>query len=676
MRPGLRLALCQINATVGDLDGNATLIASGIEAAKRAGAQLVLFPELALTGYPPEDLLLREHFLTDTGARLQELAALAEEIVAIVGFPERISGARRHPAPGTTGPIAAVLHNSAAVLADGAVSAVYRKVHLPNYGVFDEQRYFRAGEQNGTTVEIGECAVGLTVCEDLWVAGAPAAAEAARGAKLIANISASPYHAGKGAERERLFAERARETGAHVAFCAMVGGQDELVFDGHSFVLDPTGKTIGRAAQFEEDMLVCDLALDFLGGMGRSQVPDTHSSQQARGATPAPTHATGTLSPVAEQATPAQNAASPLALVSASVQPVTPAQAAVPLRAPIAPVEREIYEALRLGLRDYVRKNGFAAVVLGLSGGIDSALVACLAADALGARRVNVAVMPSPYSSTATQDDARALAKALGATTHEYAIESTMDAYMQTLRADFEGLAPDLTEENLQARIRGNLLMALSNKFGWLVLTTGNKSEMSVGYTTLYGDLAGGFAVIKDVPKTLVYRLARWRNEPEAAQALANEAAGAPSVNMPSTNIPSTNIPSTSMPSTGMPSTGMPSARTPSTDTPTNPTPARAPIPPSIIERAPSAELREDQTDQDSLPPYDVLDRILHGYVELDRSREQLIAEGLPAEYVMQAARLVDLAEYKRRQAPPGIKITERAFGRDRRMPITNAYRG
>ena len=479
--------------------------------------------------------------------------------------------------------------------------------------------------------------------------GPPGAAEAASGAKLIANISASPYHAGKGAERERLFAERARETGAHVAFCAMVGGQDELVFDGHSFVLDPTGKTIGRAAQFAQDMLVCDLALDFLGGMGRSQVPDTLSPQRERDATPTPAHATGTLSPVAQQAATAQSPASLRAAISPSAQPAAPAHTGVSLRTPIAPIEREIYEALRLGLRDYVQKNGFAAVVLGLSGGIDSALVACLAADALGAERVNVAVMPSPYSSTATQDDARALAKALGAKTHEYAIQSTMDAYMQTLRPDFEGLAPDLTEENLQARIRGNLLMALSNKFGWLVLTTGNKSEMSVGYTTLYGDLAGGFAVIKDVPKTLVYRLARWRNEPEAARALAVEPAGTRASHAPA-------------------------AGTACDDAPSAPTPASVPIPPSIIERAPSAELREDQTDEDSLPPYDVLDRILHGYVELDHSREQLIAEGLPAEYVRQAARLVDLAEYKRRQAPPGIKITERAFGRDRRMPITNAY--
>jgi NAD+ synthase (glutamine-hydrolysing) len=551
----LRLALCQMNATVGDLAGNSERIRAGVDAGREAGAQVVLFPELALSGYPPEDLLLRAHFLQDIEAKLHELAGAAEGIVAIVGFPERGDSA---------------VYNSAAVLARGSVHAIYRKVHLPNYGVFDEQRYFKAGEAGGSVIDIGVHKVGITVCEDLWVAGAPATSEAITGASLIVNISASPYHAGKGLERERLFAQRAKETGAHVAFCAMVGGQDELVFDGQSFVLDQEGQTLARASQFTEDLLVCDL---FAG----------EDEQTSR-----------------------------------------------PLRTPIASREQEVYEALTLGLHDYVEKNGFGSVVLGLSGGIDSALVACLAADALGAERVNVAIMPSPYSSSATQEDAHMLARALGLRTHELTIEPVMDAYTQTLHADFEGLDVDLTEENLQARIRGNLLMALSNKFGWLVLTTGNKSEMSVGYTTLYGDLAGGFAVIKDVPKTLVYRLARWRNDPSAARVLDN----------------------TSAPS------------------------ASAPIPVSIIERAPSAELRENQTDQDSLPPYELLDRILHGYIELDRSREQLIAEGLPRADVERATRLVDLAEYKRRQAPPGIKITERAFGRDRRMPITNAYRG
>jgi NAD+ synthase (glutamine-hydrolysing) len=551
-----------MNATVGDLAGNSQRIRAGIDASREVGAQLVLFPELALSGYPPEDLLLRAHFLQDAEAKLQELADETKGIVAIVGFPE-------HDDAG--------VYNSAAVLADGVVRAIYRKVHLPNYGVFDEQRYFKAGEASGAVIDVRANKLGITVCEDLWVAGAPATSEATAGASLIVNISASPYHAGKGLERERLFAQRASETGAHIAFCAMVGGQDELVFDGQSFVLDQEGNTLARAAQFAEDLLVCDLF-----------------------------------------ATEEENE-----------------QPSQPLRAPIASHEQEVYEALRLGLRDYVAKNGFGSVVLGLSGGIDSALVACLAADALGAERVNVAIMPSPYSSSATQQDARMLARALGLSTHELTIEPVMDAYTQTLRADFEDLETDLTEENLQARIRGNLLMALSNKFGRLVLTTGNKSEMSVGYTTLYGDLAGGFAVIKDVPKTLVYRLARWRNDPSAAQALGN--AGI---------------------------------------TPISITPASAPIPASIIERAPSAELRENQTDQDSLPPYELLDRILHGYIELDHSREQLIAEGMPRAEVERATRLVDLAEYKRRQAPPGIKITERAFGRDRRMPITNAYRG
>jgi NAD+ synthase (glutamine-hydrolysing) len=584
MSSGLRLAMCQMNATVGDLQGNAEKIRAGIERAKREGAQLVLFPELALTGYPPEDLLLREHFLSDTGTMLQELGSAAEGIVAIVGFPERIEGARRHPAPGSPGPVATVVHNSAAVLGDGRVQSVYRKVHLPNYGVFDEQRYFKPGDPRGSAIEVGGYKVGVTVCEDLWVAGKPASAEAGEGAKLIVNISASPYHAGKGLERERLFGERARETSVHIAFCAMVGGQDELVFDGHSFVLDPTGETVARGGQFVEDMVICDLPL----GVEEDDLR-AHGSSGAG----------GNLGPPP----------------------------------PITERVQEVYEALTLGLADYVGKNGFAQVVLGLSGGIDSALVACLAVDALGGERVNVAVMPSQWSSSGTQGDARSLAGALGVRAHELRIEGAMEAYLQTLSADFAGLEPDLTEENLQARVRGNLLMALSNKFGWLVLTTGNKSEMSVGYTTLYGDLAGGFAVIKDVPKTLVYELARWRNDPDAAGRLGD----------------------------GPGATG---GR------------VVAPIPVSIIERPPSAELRKDQVDQDSLPPYDVLDRILHGYVELDRSREQLISEGLPPEDVERATRLVDVAEYKRRQAPPGIKITERAFGRDRRMPITNAYRG
>jgi NAD+ synthase (glutamine-hydrolysing) len=590
----VRLALCQMNATVGDIAGNAERIRAGREAAVQAGADLVLFPELALTGYPPEDLLLREHFLTDTAAALRDLAAETHGTIAVVGFPERAED----------------VYNSAAVLADGAVHAIYRKVYLPNYGVFDEERYFRAGAC-GTVIDIGDRAgagrrIGLTVCEDMWEPGPPASDEALAGATLILNISASPYHAGKGSERERMFAQRARDNLACVAFCALVGGQDELVFDGHSFVVDHTGVTIARAAQFREDLLICDVDLEAAAAARLREAG--HRGAVRSGVSP------GRVDVLAGLPAPG-------GVGGASERQSAPGG---PMAMPIEPIEAEIYQALELGLHDYVEKNGFAHVVLGLSGGIDSALVACVAVDALGAARVSTAIMPSRYSSSGTQQDARDLATALGVRAHELAIDPLVGSYDQTLEPEFAGLPDDLTEENLQARVRGNLLMALSNKFGWLVLTTGNKSEMSVGYTTLYGDLAGGFAVIKDVPKTLVYRLCEWRNSPEAA--------------------------------TGERVT--------------------APIPASIIERAPSAELRSDQRDEDSLPPYELLDRILHGYIELNLSREQLIEQGLPEAEVQRAARLVDLAEYKRRQAPPGIKVTERAFGRDRRMPITNRYRG
>ncbi len=601
--PPVRLALCQMNATVGDIAGNAERIREGIGAAREAGAQLVLFPELALTGYPPEDLLLKEHFLADAAAALRELATATHEVIAVVGFPERAED----------------VFNAAAVLAGGAVHTIYRKVYLPNYGVFDEQRYFQAGPA-GAIIEIplrgrrGAYRVGLTVCEDIWEPGPPASEEALAGATLILNISASPYHAGKGAERERMFAQRARDNLACVAFCGLVGGQDELVFDGHSCVIDHTGATIARAAQFREELLVCEVDLD-AAAAARLRDPSQRPAARRSGRS--------------AQLLPALPASA-----TAAAPPSVPATPGGPLAEPLAPVEAELYGALMLGLRDYVRKNGFEHVVLGVSGGIDSALVACLAADALGHQRVGAAVMPSPYSSATTQSDARAIAAALGLRAHELPIESAMRAYEELLSAEFAGREPDITEENLQARIRGNLLMALSNKFGWLVLATGNKSEMSVGYTTLYGDLAGGFAVIKDVPKTLVYRLCEWRNSPAGALApRALDGAGTPAG-------------------------------------------VEHPIPDSILERPPSAELRHDQRDEDSLPPYEVLDRILEGYVELDRSSEQLIAQGLPAADVERAIRLVDLAEYKRRQAPPGIKITPRAFGRDRRMPITNRYRG
>ncbi len=576
MTPPLRVALAQIDATVGDIAGNEAHIAEQIAAARDAGAQLVLFPELALTGYPPEDLLLKEHFLADAAAALHRLADETVGIVAIVGYPERAED----------------VHNSAAVLADGELQASYRKLHLPNYGVFDELRYFQPGTR-GATIEVDGVTVGLTVCEDIWQPGPPLSDEALAGARLIVNISASPYHAGKGVARERMIAQRARDELAAVAFCALVGGQDELVFDGDSLVVDHAGTVIARAPQFEEALLIVDV--DTVAA-GSARLRDTRRRAPAAAA---------------------RDEVDELGSFSVRARPTdTPfGQAAI---APRLDVVEEVYGALVLGTRDYVRKNGFEHVVLGLSGGIDSTLVALIAVDALGPDGVTCVTMPSPYSSEGTRGDARRLAENLGCELLELPIKPMMEAFECALAEPFAGRDPDLTEENLQARIRGNLLMALSNKFGWLVLTTGNKSEMSVGYSTLYGDSAGGFAVIKDVPKQLVYRLARLRDE-QAGGTL---------------------------------------------------------VPPELFTRPPSAELRPDQRDDDSLPPYEVLDAILEGYVEHDLGREQLVARGLPAEDVDRVIRLVDIAEYKRRQQPPGIKITTRAFGRDRRVPITNRYRG
>ena len=556
----MRIALAQIDPTVGDIDGNAAKIEEWIGRAGAEGAELVIFPELCLPGYPAEDLYLKRHFVEANRRAIEDLAGRVGDMVALVGFAEPVAGGGdfRHA------------HNSLAVLSGGAVQAVYRKNRLPNYSVFDEQRYFIPGDQP-MTIEVAGEQVGLTVCEDVWVPGPPASSEAEAGAGLIANPSGSPYHRGKGREREAMMAERARAYGAHFAFCNLVGGQDELVFDGHSFVVDPEGNVIARAAQFEEKLLVCE-------------VPS-----------PAPGPLTDPLSDLAE-----------------------------------------VYAALTLGLRDYVGKNGFRHVGVALSGGIDSALVALLAVDALGPEHVSCVVMPSPHSSVETQQDARNIAANLGVELLEIPIEAAMAEYESALSPAFgdpggtgsseEPLPrdptrpsePDLAAENIQARIRGNMMMALSNKHGWLVLTTGNKSEMSVGYATLYGDMAGGFAAIKDVPKTLVYELARHRNE----------SAG------------------------------------------------RELIPASVLERAPSAELRPDQLDSDSLPPYELLDRILESYVEGDQGREEMIAAGLPADVVDEVMRMVDRSEYKRRQAAPGIRITPKAFGRDRRLPITNRFGG
>ena len=505
----MRLALAQLNSTVGDVEGNLELARDSIERAKAAGAQLVILPELCLSGYPPEDLLLRRDFLAAVGAALEELSGGVEGIVAVVGFPEAVE----RPDARSANPIAPALppaFNSVAVLGDGEVQGVYRKMHLPNYAVFDERRYFEPGT-TPAVFELDGAMIGLTICEDVWIEGAPESDEAAAGAHLIVTPSASPYHRGKGGPREEIFAERARGTGTALAVCNLVGGQDELVFDGRSVVIAANGEVMARARQFAEELLVCDLMLPAVGAEGD-------------GAAPLEASAVPVLARLGSGARPQGRVDPPL---------VTPMNE-----------EQEVYEALTLGLRDYVRKNGFRHVVLALSGGIDSALVAQLAADAVGSENVTAVVMPSPHSSAETQDDARTIARNLGVALIEIGIDETMAAYERALEAGFEGTEPGIAEENLQARIRGNLLMALSNKFGWLVLTTGNKSEMSVGYATLYGDMAGGFAVIKDVPKTLVYRLVRWRNE----------AAG------------------------------------------------RDLVPASVFERAPSAELRPGQRDEDSLP--------------------------------------------------------------------------
>jgi len=572
----MRLALAQINSVVGDIAGNERKIREHLARARGEGAQLVLFPELAVTGYPPEDLLLKEHFLADAREAVDRIAADARGLVAVVGFPER----------------SADVYNAAAVLAGGAVQSVYRKVNLPNYGVFDELRYFQRGE-GPALIDVDGVTVGLTICEDIWVPGPPLTEEALAGARLIVNISASPYQVGKGCQREQMIAQRARDNLAAVAFCALVGGQDELVFDGHSFVVDHEGDVIARARQFDEELLLCDVDI---AAAGAARLRDTRQRPAAR------TQQTG-VRRLGEFAT------------DPGEDPRRPSGGAT---AELLDTEAEVYAALVLGTRDYVQKNGFKHVVLGLSGGIDSTLVALVAVDALGPERVTCVTMPSPYSSQGTRDDAKVLAQNLGVELIELPIGDPMEGYDELLREVFGDREPDLTEENLQARIRGNLLMALSNKFGWLVLTTGNKSEMSVGYSTLYGDSAGGFAVIKDVPKLLVYRLVRERahRDPEN------------------------------------------------------------PVPETIVTRPPSAELRPDQRDEDSLPPYEVLDRILEGYVEQDLDREQLIGCGLPEEDVDRVVRLVDLAEYKRRQQPPGIKVTSKAFGRDRRVPITNRYGG
>lgn len=563
-----------MNATVGDLAGNATIIAQRLEEARDVGAHVVAFPELAIPGYPPEDLLLKPAFVEANRRALLSLQEHTKDLTAIVGFVDRDVD----------------LFNAAAVFHDGEWVDTYHKQRLPNYGVFDELRYFRPGREE-LMLKIGTSWIGITICEDIWYPGGPVERLAEAGADLVININASPYHRAKWEDRHRMLATRASDYGVVVAYVNLVGGQDELVFDGDSVVINPAGHVLAEAQPFADELLLCDIEIE---QVFRARLHDARARQNAR-----------------------QTSSS----VRRRVLREKPVEARTPVIEP-RPVAhddlKEVYAALVMGTRDYVRKNGFKHVVLGLSGGIDSSLVAVIAADALGAEAVTGVSMPSQYSSEHSKTDAAELTQALGIKMISLPIREVFDKNVEVLAPAFSGRAADLAEENLQARIRGNLLMALSNKFGWLVLTTGNKSEMATGYSTLYGDMAGGFAVLKDVPKTLVYDLSRWRNEHGGVQV----------------------------------------------------------IPENVLRKAPSAELRPNQKDEDSLPPYDVLDPILQRYVERDWSLEEMVSAGFDCETVQKVIALVDRNEYKRRQAPPGVKITPRAFGKDRRLPITSKYRG
>jgi len=558
----LRVALAQVNPIVGDLSGNAALIKEWCARATDAGADVVAFPELAVTGYPPEDLLLKPSFIKQNLATVRDLAKVLKGPAAVIGFVDRDEVGR--------------LYNAAAVISGGRVRGVYHKQELPNYGVFDEKRYFAEGDELPLFVIRG-IQIGVTVCEDAWIGDGPVQGVARYGAEVVLNINASPYHRDKSFERQVLFRQRARDNKVFFFYVQTVGGQDELVFDGDSLAYAPDGRLLARGAQFEEELVLIDIELPEKARRikkGAEVVEISTSSTKRR-------------APVPERRA----------------------------RRPMDPVE-EVYHALQLGTRDYIRKNGFTSVVIGLSGGIDSSLTAVIAADAIGAENVVGVAMPSEISSSESLEDAKELATNLGVDFHVLPIAGVQRAFLETLADPFAGTKPGLAEENLQARIRGTILMALSNKSGHLVLTTGNKSEMATGYSTLYGDMAGGFSVLKDVPKTLVYELAAWRN----AYGLAA-------------------------------------------------------IPERVFTKPPSAELRPGQTDQDELPPYEVLDPILQAYVEEDRSIRGIIALGFEEKIVRKVVEMVDRSEYKRRQAPPGVKITARAFGKDRRLPITNRFR-
>lgn len=574
----LRIGLAQINTTVGDFTGNLQKILKVIEQAGSSGVDLLTFPELAVCGYPPEDLLFKPQFIAENLKSLEKVAEATIDLTVIIGFVD-------------TGDD---IYNAVGIIHNGKVVGVYHKMYLPNYGVFDENRYFQAGREC-PVYTIAGINIGVNICEDIWYEGGPATTQAYSGAEVIINISASPYHFGKGNYRERMLAARAADNVAIVAFSNLVGGQDELVFDGNSLILDEKGQTIARGQPFREDLIITDLDVE---NVFRTRLHDPRWRQglirrEEQGWNPA--------EKIIVSGTPAEKDKPPLPHRNIQVHDF-PA---------------EVYEALVLGTQDYVLKNGFKKVLIGLSGGLDSSLVAAIAVDALGNSNVMGVAMPSRYSSDGSLSDAEMLAKNLGIELLTLPIEPAFQAYLDTLAEIFRGKEPGVAEENIQARIRGNLLMAISNKFGWLVLTTGNKSEMATGYATLYGDMAGGFAVIKDVPKTMAYKLAEYRNT------LAGKEF----------------------------------------------------IPATVIDKPPSAELRPDQKDTDSLPPYEVLDPILTAYVEEDKSIEQIVAAGADEKVVRRIARLVDTSEYKRRQAPPGVKITPRAFGRDRRLPLTSKFK-
>jgi NAD+ synthase (glutamine-hydrolysing) len=572
----IRIALAQINPVIGDFSGNTAKITDYIEKAREIGSDIVAFPELAISGYPPEDLLMKPHFIKDNISALDKIKSASRNITVIVGFVDSNNA----------------LYNAAAVISNNRLVDIYHKKELPNYSVFDEFRYFRPGRRY-PVYQIGEMKFGVNICEDIWEERGPTRVQALSGAELIININASPFHVGKASFREGLIIKRALESGVTIAYINMVGGQDELVFDGGSFVVNGGGEITVKGRRFKEELIPLDVAFRNVKRRKKGTVRGLTKRGERIETVNIPFLRKGRKPPIGNFAPVRKKKVSEMSEIE------------------------EVYNALLLGTRDYVRKNGFNGVIIGLSGGVDSALVAAIAVDALGKKNVRGLFMESPYTSIESSEDAHALTKNLGITMIAVPINDIFKTYRKTLSRYFKGKGADSTEENIQARIRGNILMAFSNKFGWLVLTTGNKSEMSVGYATLYGDMAGGFAVIKDVPKTMVYDICKWRNE---------------------------------------------RGRKPA-------------IPERILWKEPSAELKADQRDTDTLPPYPVLDPILKAYVEDDKSFDEIMKMGCDLECAQKVVQMVDLSEYKRRQAPPGIKITPRAFGKDRRFPITNKYK-